>query len=872
MRKQLRLSLALLTLLVISCGETFAATYFVRPYLQGGTYGSGDGSSYGNAWNGMAVFDTKWGNTVGPGDTVYICGKHLNGRPTTGEGWLRPTVSGTENARITISGACPNDSGGIDKGNLYAVHLEVNSSVWTDPDADGVYSQPYGGCTYPFLLEDGTRRLNWIPIDTTQTPPVPTVPYNQWPAGSFTQLGCGGDLYYKPSSGVASGHSIHTAHSVLVIVNGQQYINIQDLRLFASTNASFMLSNADFIRIQNNEFQWGGIQAGDSVTGGLLGDNDDCEVLNNSIHDMLGTGIYLLTQGSNSGYVNTDSNDRWRIAYNEIYNISPGNILPGCEGCVPYPDNGDRHGIGIQGGNGIVIEYNHMHNIGGEGIVIYNWSNNVENGVRIGQNQRENTIRYNYIHDIKDLSPGCQSGQTSCSNQRGIELGSDSYPVIPESSTGNIVHHNILSNVAGTAFRFKSYKPDSGFTWRILNNVVYKAGVAHEFGLCAFNDGGLSRQFVPGHQFTNNIIMDSDSLHVNMASVQNPNNCPLDSSGTERMNNLYFPDTPNGAGNSRFKWENSYNNFAQWQSVSQLDLTSIVGDPLFIDAGNPDPLLRDFHLNPGSPAINAGVNVGLSADKDGNPIGANPDIGAYELQYADLSLTLTDAPDPVLQGDAVTYTITVTNTGPSSATGVTVSGALPSCNLGTIASGASANCTRSVTASSVGTLSQSMSVTAVEYDPATANNTATASTTVNAPVSGGLRGDYYDNPDFTGFVLSRIDPTVNFSWSGSPATGVGADTFSVRWSGKVKPQYSQTYTFYVRSNDGARLWVNGQLLIDNWGPHGTVENSGTIALTAGQLVDVKLEYWDNTSTAVARLSWSSPSRSKQVIPSGRLYH
>ncbi|MBI3570223.1 MAG: DUF11 domain-containing protein [Gammaproteobacteria bacterium] len=238
----------------------------------------------------------------------------------------------------------------------------------------------------------------------------------------------------------------------------------------------------------------------------------------------------------------------------------------------------------------------------------------------------------------------------------------------------------------------------------------------------------------------------------------------------------------------------------------------------------------------------------------------------------DVSLGLTDTPDPALQGDTVTYTLTITNAGPAAASGVTVSGTLPACNLGTIASGASASCTRSVTASSVGTLSQSMSVSAMEYDPNTANNTATATTTVNTPVSGGLKGDYHDNPDFTGLVISRIDSKVDFNWSGSPTTGVSADTFSVRWSGKVNPQYSQIYTFYVKSNDGARLWVNGQLLIDNWGPHGTVENSGTIALTAGQLVDIKLEYWDNTGTAVAKLSWSSPSRSKQVIPSARLYH
>lgn len=51
----------------------------------------------------------------------------------------------------------------------------------------------------------------------------------------------------------------------------------------------------------------------------------------------------------------------------------------------------------------------------------------------------------------------------------------------------------------------------------------------------------------------------------------------------------------------------------------------------------------------------------------------------------------------------------------------------------------------------------------------------------------GLKGEYYDNKDFTNLKLTRIDAGVNFDWgSGSPATSVGADTFSVRWTGQVQ--------------------------------------------------------------------------------------
>jgi uncharacterized repeat protein (TIGR01451 family) len=115
---------------------------------------------------------------------------------------------------------------------------------------------------------------------------------------------------------------------------------------------------------------------------------------------------------------------------------------------------------------------------------------------------------------------------------------------------------------------------------------------------------------------------------------------------------------------------------------------------------------------------------------------------------ADLALTtFTDTPDPVLQGQTVTYNISVTNNGPSPATGVTVSGTLPSCSLGSIASGASASCTRTATATTVGTLTQTMTVSGIETDPNPANNSKSASTTVNPATAADLKLTLTDSPD-----------------------------------------------------------------------------------------------------------------------------
>ncbi len=136
----------------------------------------------------------------------------------------------------------------------------------------------------------------------------------------------------------------------------------------------------------------------------------------------------------------------------------------------------------------------------------------------------------------------------------------------------------------------------------------------------------------------------------------------------------------------------------------------------------------------------------------------------------------------------------------------------------------------------------------------------------------GLTGRYYDNMDFTSLKLTRTDPTVNFNWgSGSPSESIGVDSFSVRWQGYVVPRYTETYTFYTTNDDGARLWVNGQQVVNDWTSHAARENQGQITLTAGQKYTIKLEYYEQSSGAVARLAWSSPSQAKEIIPASRLY-
>jgi glucose/arabinose dehydrogenase len=136
----------------------------------------------------------------------------------------------------------------------------------------------------------------------------------------------------------------------------------------------------------------------------------------------------------------------------------------------------------------------------------------------------------------------------------------------------------------------------------------------------------------------------------------------------------------------------------------------------------------------------------------------------------------------------------------------------------------------------------------------------------------GLLGVYYNNADLTAPVLSRTDATVNFNWgTGAPSTSLAADTFSVRWTGKVEPRFSETFTFQTTTDDGVRLWVNGQLLIDQWNDQGTTSHTGSLTLVAGQRYDIVMEYYENTGSAAAALAWSSSSQALQIIPQSQLY-
>lgn len=135
----------------------------------------------------------------------------------------------------------------------------------------------------------------------------------------------------------------------------------------------------------------------------------------------------------------------------------------------------------------------------------------------------------------------------------------------------------------------------------------------------------------------------------------------------------------------------------------------------------------------------------------------------------------------------------------------------------------------------------------------------------------GLRADYFDDSTLaaSSWKLTRNE-AVNFDWgAGSPSNAIAPEGFSVRWSGQIIPQYTETYTIKAYVDEGARLWVNGTLLQDTWSAGGNV--SGTVSLTAGTPASIILEYKDTTGNASARLVWSSASLAETTINDTQMY-
>ena len=138
------------------------------------------------------------------------------------------------------------------------------------------------------------------------------------------------------------------------------------------------------------------------------------------------------------------------------------------------------------------------------------------------------------------------------------------------------------------------------------------------------------------------------------------------------------------------------------------------------------------------------------------------------------------------------------------------------------------------------------------------------------PGEHGLRAEYFANKELKGPPsLIRIDPQVNMDWgTGSPGGSLPIDGFSARWTGRFVSPESGDFELALGSDDGARLYLDNQLVIDSWGDHGYAVEKKTMHLEAGRSYDIRLEYYEGTGTAMARLGQIHPEGNTIRVISG----
>jgi len=169
--------------------------------------------------------------------------------------------------------------------------------------------------------------------------------------------------------------------------------------------------------------------------------------------------------------------------------------------------------------------------------------------------------------------------------------------------------------------------------------------------------------------------------------------------------------------------------------------------------------------------------------------------------------------------------------------------------------------------------------TSMVVKPTPQNLTVTGLTSAGAGAHG-LFGEYFGEFDATSGTITgtptatRVDPTLDFEWGlGSPQlAGIGEDRFAVRWSGAIIAPTSEAYTICVSSDDGSRVWLDDDLVIDDWTIHSVADKCAPpLTWVAGSSHTLKVEYFEAQTIASAALSWQTATISQQVIPASALY-
>ncbi|MEI6696523.1 MAG: glycoside hydrolase family 38 C-terminal domain-containing protein [Bacteroidota bacterium] len=138
----------------------------------------------------------------------------------------------------------------------------------------------------------------------------------------------------------------------------------------------------------------------------------------------------------------------------------------------------------------------------------------------------------------------------------------------------------------------------------------------------------------------------------------------------------------------------------------------------------------------------------------------------------------------------------------------------------------------------------------------------------------GLSASYYNGINMDTLKISRIDTTINFDYLQSTlGANINPTNFSTKWLGKIEPRFNEIYTLYLSSNQGMRLWIDNQLIIDKWNNNAYNTSTYQIPFNEWQKYDIRIDYFNtNTShNANCLLGWSSANQWAEVVPKSQLY-
>jgi hypothetical protein len=433
--------------------------WFVRP--QGGYYGSEDGSSYDNAWDGL--LEVVWGEEgVQPGDTLWVCGLHVHDI-TDIYSYSNRTIklsSGIDDGkRITIRGDYPEDNGVIwGAGRL--MYDEWNN------EGDGIWS---------IVLNANVWAGDWLFQDIGIPKKESHVVLNK--VKTFEELTATPGSHYSTDYVKPSKLYIHTTDkqnpSGRISANWLGYrFDLTELEYVTFLNLIQYNPSRIERDVRLSHVRWEGCKMSYGMHSllGFTGANDHIEVINCEL-SWAGNGIYNIQQ------------DLENINLTSSFYLYKGNYIHHI-GVREVNWNKDAHAIGIQGGNNGVIEDNIIENCG-SGIALYAYTE---------QELTDTLVRRNFVINMHKYGGATGYGIFTMCNNDSLSK-----------KTGNEFYHNILTNCpVGFRFQFEQEQ-------KVFNNIVFNCEIGVE---TSRNFNGLGANI----NLKNNIFMDSERLHVNFYS------------------------------------------------------------------------------------------------------------------------------------------------------------------------------------------------------------------------------------------------------------------------------------------------------------------------------------------------------------------